>query len=150
MSQKKSILVVDDTPENLRLLASLLTEQGYRVRPAPGGERALASVQKELPDLILLDIMMPEIDGYGVCRQLKADEKSRHIPVIFISASDKVLDKVTAFGVGGVDYITKPFQVEEVLARVRTHLSLEEMHQTLQRQNQQLQEQNRELDAFAH
>jgi signal transduction histidine kinase len=150
MSQKKSILVVDDTRENLRLLAEILTSRGYRVRPAPNGERALASIQKELPDLILLDIMMPEMDGYEVCRQLKADEQTRHIPVIFISALGEIFDKMRAFSSGGVDYITKPFQIEEVLARIQTHLSLEEMRQKLQTQNQQLQEQNRELDAFAH
>ena len=150
MSQKKSILVVDDTRENLRLLAEILTSRGYRVRPAPNGERALASVQKELPDLILLDIMMPEMDGYEVCRQLKAEEQTRHIPVIFISALGEIFDKMRAFSSGGVDYITKPFQMEEVLARIQTHLSLEEMRQKLQAQNQQLQEQNRELDAFAH
>lgn len=150
MSQKKTILVVDDTTENLRLLAGILTEQGYRVRPAPNGERALASVQKELPSLILLDIMMPGMDGYEVCRRLKADEQARHIPVIFISALGEVFDKIAAFSAGAVDYITKPFQVEEVLVRVQTHLSLEEMRQTLEAQNRQLQEQNRELDAFAH
>jgi signal transduction histidine kinase len=149
MNPKKTILIVDDTPANLRLLADWLTAQGYRTRPAPSGERALASIQKELPDLILLDIMMPEMSGYDVCRQLKADSRTRDIPIIFISALDEVFDKVTAFGVGGVDYITKPFQVEEVLARVRTHLSLEELRQTLQAQNRELQEQNRELDAFA-
>jgi signal transduction histidine kinase len=148
-SKKKSILVVDDTPENLRLLAEILTEQGYRVRPAANGERALATVQKEPPDLILLDVMMPELDGYEVCRRLKAAAKTRDIPIIFISALNEVFDKVTAFAIGGVDYITKPFQVEEVLARVQIHLSLKEMRQTLQEQNRQLQEQNRELDAFA-
>lgn len=152
MSQAKklSILVVDDTPENLRLLIRMLTEHGYRVRSAPNGEHALATVHKELPDLILLDILMPDIDGYEVCRRLKADEQTRDIPVIFISALDEVFDKITAFSIGGVDYITKPFQLEEVLARVQTHLSLEELRQTLQGQNQQLQAQNQELDAFAH
>lgn len=146
----KTILIVDDTPENLRLLVDVLTGQGYRVRPTPSGERALITVQKELPDLILLDVMMPQMDGYAVCRHLKADERTRDIPIIFISALNEVFDKMTAFSVGGVDYITKPFQVEEVLARVRTHLHLEEMRHTLQAKNQQLQEQNQELDAFAH
>src|SRR5262249_40609825 len=91
---KPTILVVDDTPANLRLLADVLSAQCFRVRPAPGGERALATVQKELPDLILLDIMMPEMNGYDVCRQLKAAEATRDIPVIFISALDEVFDKV--------------------------------------------------------
>jgi signal transduction histidine kinase len=148
--KKKSILVVDDTPENLRLLAGILTEQGYRVRPAPNGEHALATVQKELPDLILLDIIMPGMDGYQVCHRLKANPQTQNIPIIFISALDEVFDKVAAFSAGGVDYITKPFQVEEVLARVQAHLSLKEMRQMLQAHNQQLREQNSELNAFAH
>jgi two-component system sensor histidine kinase/response regulator len=146
----QTILVVDDTPDNLRLLVGMLTERGYKVRPAPSGARALATVQKELPDLILLDIMMPEMDGYEVCRRLKADERARDVPVIFISALDEVFDKITAFSIGGIDYITKPFQLEEVLARVRTHLDLQDMRRKLQRQNEQLQQQNAELDAFAH
>jgi two-component system, sensor histidine kinase and response regulator len=147
---KPSIVIVDDTPENLRLLAQMLGEQGYRVRSAPNGERALATVRKEPPDLILLDILMPDMNGYEVCQQLKADPLLHNIPVIFISALNEVFDKVTAFSSGGVDYITKPFQIEEVLARVQTHLSLEEMRQQLDRQNQQLQDQNHELEAFAH
>jgi two-component system sensor histidine kinase/response regulator len=146
----QTILVVDDTPDNLRLLVGMLTDKGYKVRPAPNGARALATVQKELPDLILLDIMMPEMDGYEVCRQLKADERTRDVPVIFISALDEVFDKITAFSIGGIDYITKPFQLEEVLARVRTHLDLQDMRRKLQKQNEQLQQQNAELDAFAH
>ena len=151
MSQlRKSIVIVDDTPENLRLLGQMLNEQGYRVRSAPNGERALASIRKERPDLVLLDILMPDMNGYEVCQQLKADPQLNDIPVIFISALNEVFDKVTAFSVGAVDYITKPFQIEEVLARVQTHLSLEEMRQKLDLQNRQLQEQNRELEAFAH
>jgi signal transduction histidine kinase len=146
----KSIVIVDDTPENLRLLAQILNEQGYRVRSAPNGERALATVQKESPDLILLDIVMPDMDGFEVCRQLKADPERKDIPVIFISALNEIFDKVTAFSIGAVDYITKPFQIEEVLARVRTHLALEDMRQRLHEQNQLLQEQNYELEAFAH
>ncbi|MEO8606780.1 MAG: response regulator [Chloroflexota bacterium] len=147
---QKSIVIVDDTPENLRLLTQILSEQGYRVRSAPNGERALATVRKEIPDLILLDIVMPDMDGYEVCRQLKADPQRKDIPVIFISALNEVFDKVTAFSIGAVDYITKPFQIEEVLARVQTHLALEEMRQQLSAQNQLLQEQNYELEAFAH
>lgn len=138
-----SILIVDDTPENLRLLIEILGKHGYHVRSAPNGRLALESVRKEVPDLILLDIVMPEIDGLKVCRRLKADESTRDIPVIFISALDEVFDKVDAFESGGVDYITKPFQVEEVLARVHTHLTLREMRQDLEKQNQ-------ELEAFAH
>jgi signal transduction histidine kinase len=145
----KSILAVDDTPANLHLLVEMLSARGYRVRTAPGGERALASIQKEMPDLILLDIMMPEMDGYEVCRRLKSDERTQAIPVIFISALNEPFDKITAFSTGGVDYITKPFYVEEVLARVQTHLQIKDMMQLLQTQNLQLQEQNRELEAFA-
>ena len=146
----KNVLVVDDTPDNLRLLASMLTERNYRVRLAPNGPRALATIEKELPDIILLDIMMPGMDGFEVCRQLKANDRTQHIPIIFISALDEILDKITAFSVGGIDYITKPFQTEEVLARVYTHLSLQGMRQQLQTQNQELQQQNSELDAFSH
>ncbi len=150
LQMTKNILIVDDTPANLRLLAEMLTKRGYKIRPAPNGHRALATVQKELPDLILLDIMMPKMDGYEVCRRLKADELTKDIPIIFISALNEVFDKMTAFSIGGVDYITKPFQMEEVLARVHTHLSLQDMRQSLQEKNEQLQQQNAELDTFAH
>ena len=144
-----SILAVDDTPANLHLLVEMLSDKGYRVRTAPNGERALATIQKEVPDLILLDIMMPEMDGYEVCRRLKADPNTQAIPIIFISALNEPLDKITAFAMGGVDYITKPFYVEEVLARVQTHLKINEMLGLLQMQNEQLQEQNNELQAFS-
>ncbi|GAB4429144.1 MAG: hypothetical protein Fur0044_26890 [Anaerolineae bacterium] len=134
----KTILVVDDTPENLRLLAGLLAEQGYKARLAPSGAHALAAAQKDPPDLILLDIMMPDMDGYEVCRHLKANQKTEPIPVIFISALDEIFDKMTAFSIGGVDYITKPFQVEEVLARIKTHLTLRQLQQALQEANESL------------
>src|SRR5512138_1107686 len=120
----EDILVVDDTPANLRLLTDLLAQNGYRVRPASDGALALKSVAARMPDLILLDVSMPELDGYEVCRRLKADEQTRHIPVIFISAFGDTQQKVAGFEAGGVDYITKPFETEEVLARVRTHLRL--------------------------
>ncbi|MEZ4669432.1 MAG: hybrid sensor histidine kinase/response regulator [Anaerolineae bacterium] len=139
----KTIVIVDDTPENLRLLVEMLSEQGYRVRPAPSGERALASIHKEVPDLILLDILMPEMNGFEVARRLQSNVHTRDVPIIFISALNEVFDKVTAFSVGGVDYITKPFQIEEVLARVDTHISLRDARLRLE-------EQNRELEAFAH
>ena len=119
-----SILVVDDTPANLHLLGNLLTDQGYLVRPVTNGPRAISSAQFNPPDLILLDILMPDMDGYEVCRQLKADDRTRDIPVIFISALLDSSDKVKAFSVGGVDYLTKPFDAGEVLARVETHLAL--------------------------
>lgn len=124
MTKQADILVVDDTPANLTLLSGMLKEKGHRVRPVPGGKLALGAVEAEPPDLILLDITMPEMDGFEVCRRLKNDIRFRDIPVIFISALTETLDKVKAFGTGGVDYITKPFQFEEVEARVETHLKL--------------------------
>ena len=132
------ILIVDDSPDNLTVLRQLLEQHGYHVRPALNGDMALKAVQRTLPDLILLDIMMPGLNGYEVCRHLKADARTREIPVLFLSALDETIDKVTAFEVGGVDYITKPFQAEEVLARVRTHLSLRAMQIRLAAQNAQL------------
>ncbi|MGD2183535.1 hybrid sensor histidine kinase/response regulator [Lusitaniella coriacea] len=143
------IAVIDDTPANLHLLASLLGHQGYQVRPFPSGKLALTGFQKTLPDLILLDIQMPQMDGYEVCEVLKSDERTKDIPVIFISALNEVIDKVRAFEVGGVDYITKPFQAEEVFARVATHLQLYSFKKMLQQKNssqaQQLAEQNLKL-----
>jgi formate hydrogenlyase transcriptional activator len=126
MSQhaKANILLVDDTPENLTLLIGLLKGEDYLIHAAPSGPRALATAHRIAPDLILLDIKMPGMDGFEVCERLKADERTRDIPVIFISALDEVMDKVRGFDVGGVDYITKPFQAAEVLARVRIHLLL--------------------------
>lgn len=134
------LLLVDDTPDNLRLLSLMLTENGYKTRKVINGERALQAVEVVTPDLILLDINMPDINGYEVCRRLKKSDKTRDIPVIFISALDDVFDKVKAFQAGGVDYITKPFQVEEVLARVNTHLNIRKLQKQLQQQNSQLQE----------
>jgi phosphoserine phosphatase RsbU/P len=130
-----NIFIVDDTVNNLRLLSQMLSQQGYRVRAVTSGVRALESIKIAAPDLILLDIRMPHIDGFEVCRQLKADTQTRDIPIIFISALDDLQDKVKAFTFGGVDYITKPFQLEEVLARVSTHLSLRRLQQQLQNAN---------------
>jgi signal transduction histidine kinase len=143
LPSKANILVVDDTIANLRLLVEILSTHGYTVRPAPSGQVALAAIKEGLPDLILLDILMPDLDGYEMCQRLKADKRTQDIPVIFISALNEVFDKVTAFSVGGVDYITKPFHEAEVLARVHTHV-------TLRKTQQSLAEQNKELDAFAH
>ena len=139
-AEQNNILIVDDTPENLSVLTQMLTEQGYQVRPALNGQIALKAVQRALPDLILLDILMPGMNGYEVCRKLKADKHTRDIPVLFISALDETMDKVKAFGVGGIDYITKPFQAEEVLARIQTHIALRNMQKRLQTQNIQLQQ----------
>jgi CheY-like chemotaxis protein len=119
-----NILIVDDTPANLRLLGAMLSEQGYKTRAVMNGQMALTAARSAPPDLILLDINMPDVSGYEVCRALKADEHTREIPVIFVSALDEALDKVKAFEVGGVDYITKPVQFEEVIMRVSTHLNL--------------------------
>ena len=132
------ILIVDDTPANLRLLSQMLTERGYRVRAVTSGPRALASAQMALPNLILLDVKMPEMNGYEVCERLKADARTRDVPVIFISALDELQDKVRAFAVGGVDYITKPFQIEEVVARVETHLTLRRLQERLETANQKM------------
>ncbi|MBD2605885.1 EAL domain-containing protein [Scytonema hofmannii FACHB-248] len=121
---KKDILIIDDTVDNLRVLSLLLTKHGYNVRKALNWQMALTACETVLPDLILLDIMMPEVDGYKVCQRLKASDFTADIPVIFISALDDVFDKVKAFGAGGVDYITKPFEFEEVLVRVKNQLAL--------------------------
>jgi signal transduction histidine kinase len=135
----ESILVVEDTPENLQLLCSLLTESGYKAIAASNGELALKYVQNATPpDLILMDIRMPDIDGYQLCKCLKNDWQTRDVPVIFISALDEPLDIIRGFEVGGVDYITKPFYIEEVLARVRLHLCLRDMQKQLETRNIQL------------
>jgi PAS domain S-box-containing protein len=143
-----TILLVDDNPQNLAALSKILTEQGYHIRTAINGQVALKSVQTIVPDLILLDIRMPGLDGYEVCQQLKADETTREIPVLFLSALDHPADKVKAFEVGGVDYITKPFQADEIVARVETHIALCTMQKQLQEQKTQLQEQNKELEGY--
>jgi PAS domain S-box-containing protein len=134
------ILVVDDNTSDLKYLSSILREAGYTVRPASDGELALRSVQAKLPELILLDINMSGLDGYEVCRRLKAAEDTRDIPVIFISVRTSPLDKVKAFGVGGVDYISKPFDPQEVLARVATHLALWKAQKEVEEKNLQLQQ----------
>jgi len=137
ISQSK-ILIVDDVPENLQLLFNTLNEQGYQVRRAKNGAIALMAAQSMQPDLILLDIRMPDMDGYEVCRRLKELEQTREIPVIFLSAMDDVQDKVQSFEVGGVDFITKPFQVAEVLARVKHQLSLQAAKAEINRLNTEL------------
>jgi PAS domain S-box-containing protein len=136
--QSPSILIVDDNSQNLATLTQILTDQGYSVHPAINGEVALTVAQTLVPDVILLDIRMPGLDGYEVCRQLKATESTCEIPVLFLSALDDITDKVKAFNVGGVDYITKPFQADEVVARVETHIVLRTMQKQLQEQNREL------------
>ncbi|MEG3934868.1 MULTISPECIES: response regulator [unclassified Microcoleus] len=139
-SHVANLLVVDDTPDNLRLLSTMLSDKGYKVRGVINGEMALKAARSTPPDLILLDITMPQMNGYEVCQHLKADGRTSGIPVIFLSALDQVLDKVTAFAVGGVDYITKPFHLEEVLARVENQLTLQRLQKKLHEQNARLQE----------
>lgn len=135
---KPNILVVDDTRLSLRLLSKMLSDHGYSVRPALNGTRALSNARSDPPDLILLDIVMPEMDGYAVCKELKADERTRDIPVIFISSLDEIFDKVKAFSIGGVDYVSKTSQPQEILARVRTHLSLRNLQKRLEEKNSEL------------
>ncbi|MEO0768068.1 MAG: ATP-binding protein [Cyanobacteria bacterium J06649_4] len=137
---RADILVIDDTPENLHLLSSMLSERGYKVRSVTKGATGVRGAIAAPPDLILLDINMPQMDGYEVCIQLKCNDITKDIPVIFISALGDVLDKVKAFNVGGVDFITKPFQIEEVLARIKTHLTLRRLQQQQQAQNLRLQQ----------
>ncbi|BFM38709.1 EAL domain-containing protein [Synechocystis sp. LKSZ1] len=140
LAPKADIVVIDDTPENLTLLANVLTEQGYKVRGSTKSSSGLRAIRTVLPDLILLDIFMPEMDGYEVCQHLKADPRTQDIPVIFISALGDVLDKVKAFSLGGVDYITKPFHLEEVIARVDNHLQLQAAKRQIKQMNQVLEQ----------
>ncbi len=134
------ILIVDDDLSSLRLLTEILTERGYVVHPTSCGEMALRFVEATLPDLILLDIKMPGLNGFEVCRRLKADDRTLAIPVIFITGLGDLADKVKGFQAGGVDYLTKPLQLEEVLVRVQTHLTLHALRNELSRQNSQLQQ----------
>lgn len=136
--KKEYILVVDDTPPNLQLLLATLTRKGYEAHGITDGSVALANMQNKLPDLVLLDINMPNIDGFQVCQQLKSNDLTRDVPVMFISGRDEVLDKVQAFALGGVDYITKPFQIAELLARVENQLALRRLQRQLQEQNELL------------
>lgn len=159
-----TILMVDDTPTNLAVVANRLEEQGFEVLVAQDGEEALGRVHYAHPDLILLDVMLPGIDGFEICRRLKADVATRDIPIIFMTALGSTEDKVAAFQAGAVDYVTKPFQIDEVLARVRTHLALHFLQQRLVEHNRRLESEiverrkaelelrnaNAELDSFAH
>src|SRR5258708_14565227 len=131
-AKPEDILIVDDTAANLGVLSAMLTPQGYTVRPAINGELALKTAQTATPDLILLDIRMPDMDGYEVCKQLKRDERTRDIPVIFISALNDLDDKLKAFQVGGVDYFNKPFYIQEVLARVEIHLTMQRQRREIE------------------
>lgn len=145
-----TIMVVDDTPANLKLLQEMLQSKGYRVLAFPGGRMALAAARRHPPDLILLDITMPDMDGYEVCDQLKADAGLRDIPVLFISALTETTDKVRAFQAGGVDFVTKPFHFDEVNARVKTHLDLRRQRRELGESYQKLQEVEQMRDSLVH
>ena len=136
------VVIVDDMPANLRLLTDVLAKAGYVARPALSGRLALTSIRLNPPDVILLDIMLPDLTGYEVCQQLKADPHTSEVPIIFISAKTELFDKMKGFEFGAVDYITKPFQPQEVLARVQTHVTLRRLQLQLQAQNLQLHEQN--------
>jgi diguanylate cyclase (GGDEF)-like protein len=145
-----NILIVDDTPDNLYLLSAMLTEQGYDVRCVINGSAAIMGAITDPPDLILLDIRMPQMSGYDVCKQLKSSERTRDIPVIFLSALNEVFDKIQAFEVGGVDYITKPFEIREVLARIKNQLNLQAAKRQIQKLNieleQRVKERTKELE----
>lgn len=149
-AHKGDILIVDDIPENLQLLFTMLTEQGYEVRRVLNGKQALNAAKIEPPDIILLDIKMPDLDGYQVCEKLKSTETTRDIPVIFLSALNDAFDKVKAFEVGGVDYITKPFQLQEVIIRVENQLKLLKMQQQIKQKNDELMLLNQDLKAFSY
>jgi len=140
MDDKGTILAVDDTPGNLKLLVDTLSAEGYQVRTADNGELALAAIAASPPELILLDIRMPGLDGFQVCRWLKAQENLREIPVVFISSAREVKDRVEGLRLGAVDYITKPFKREELLARVHTHLELSRLRARQEKLIHELQE----------
>jgi two-component system sensor histidine kinase/response regulator len=155
--KKDILLIVDDVPTNLKLLLTYLHDFDYEVLVAQNGKDALAKVERAKPDLILLDVMMPIMDGFEACRRLKMKKETRDIPIIFMTALTETIDKVKGFEMGAVDYITKPIQHEEVLARITTHLSLRNLQKTLEQKNQileqqtlELKEQNEQMDAFTH
>ena len=143
------VLIIDDHPTNIDVLYDFLTDKGFEVLVAEDGESALSRLQYAQPDVILLDIMMPGLDGFETCRRLKENPETRGIPVIYMTALDNLDDKMKGFESGAVDYITKPFQNQEVLARLRTHLALKRMEENLQKNNAQLRDQNEALDAYA-
>ncbi len=136
--RRDTIMIVDDTPANLKVLQELLLEEGYRVVAFPRAPMAIKSLDRTQPDLILMDIMMPDMDGFEACRVIKSMPGGKDIPIIFLSALSDTLDKIKAFGSGGVDYITKPFQKDEVVARIHTHISMRRMQQELSRHNREL------------
>jgi signal transduction histidine kinase len=145
-----TLLIVDDMPDHVKALLEFFKLKGFKVLVAEDGEEAIQMTEHAHPSLILLDVIMPDMDGFEVCQRLKSVDKTWEIPVLFMSALADTVDKLKGFELGAADYITKPFQHEEVLARVNTHLNLRKLQRQLQTQNQQLQKRNMELDAFAH
>ncbi len=150
MSHSGMLLIVDDKPTNLKMLFTYLRSLNFKVFVAQNGSEALIRVDRVQPDIILLDVMMPKMDGFETCRRLKANEKTRDIPVIFMTARTETVDKVKGFELGAVDYIAKPVQQEEVLARINAHLKLRKLQKELESKNIELQQQNDELEAFGH
>lgn len=153
---KGTLLIVDDVPNNLKMLFTYLRDRDFKIRIAQDGEDALEQIAYSKPDLVLLDVMMPKLDGFEVCRRLKANPETADIPVIFMTALTDTVDKVQGFEIGAVDYLTKPVQQEEVLARIAAHLSLSKMKKLLEQQiqmreqdNQALEQRNRDLEAYA-
>ncbi|QYO67777.1 response regulator [Leptolyngbya sp. 7M] len=147
-NQKFDILIVDDVRDNIRLLSDLLVRQGYNVRKATTGRMALRAIEALAPDLILLDIKMADMNGYEICSSLKANPSTCAIPVIFLSAADELADKVKAFQVGGIDYIPKPFHLDEVLIKVKTQLTIYQLRQQLEECESQLQQALNQLRAL--
>lgn len=139
------LMIVDDTAANLRLLTRMLGAAGFRVRPVASGEAALAAARSEPPDLVLLDIDMPDMDGYEVCRRFKAEPALAEVPILFLSALGETEDKLAAFAAGGVDYVTKPFRIEELRARIATHLEMRRLRQALEARNRELDDSFRKL-----
>ncbi|MBF0469335.1 MAG: response regulator [Desulfamplus sp.] len=143
---KSNIVLVDDIPANLKLLAGILSDPDYMIRPIPDPVMALNVINAQPPDIILLDIMMPKMSGYDVCQALKSNPVTRDIPVIFITARDYLKDKVKGFSLGAVDYITKPFEAQEVILRVQTHLKMYSLQKSLQKKTEEMQALNRKLE----
>jgi len=144
LGRQGKILVVDDTPENLELLCRILSRKGFQITLAETGQQALEVVQQDAPEIILLDVCMPYMDGYEVCQALKQDPTTKDIPILFVSAMDEVLDKIKAFQIGGIDYITKPFHAAEVIMRVNIHLTLRRLQHQLEVQNDRLRQEVRD------
>lgn len=144
------ILIVDDVPQNLQILRSTLQKSNYRIAAANNGEVALRYLQKNVPDLILLDVMMPMINGFDVCKQIKEQERLKDIPVIFLTARTEKDDVITGFNAGGVDYITKPFNMSELMSRVKTHISLKKARDTILKMNERLIALNTEKTELMH